>query len=150
MVPSRTIDVQDFITEHTDRKLSPLQLRTIVLCFLIVAIDGFDTGAIGFIAPALKADWQVTAGQLAPLFGAGLFGLMVGAFVIILDPIFQGLAVSLLFGVGASTLLTLFVIPLLYYRIVGHTAQSGRHSLETAMANEEAVTHRVQAEGVSV
>ena len=44
--------------------------------------------------------------------------LMVGAFVIILDPIFQGLAVSLLFGVGASTLLTLLVIPLLYYHIV--------------------------------
>jgi multidrug efflux pump subunit AcrB len=45
--------------------------------------------------------------------------LMVGAFVIILDPIFQGLAVSLLFGVGASTLLTLIVIPVLYYHIVG-------------------------------
>ncbi len=43
--------------------------------------------------------------------------LMVGAFVIILDPIFQGLAVSLLFGVGASTLLTLIVIPLLYYHV---------------------------------
>ncbi len=41
--------------------------------------------------------------------------LMVGAFVIILDPIFQGLAVSLLFGVGAATLLTLVVIPVLYY-----------------------------------
>ncbi len=44
--------------------------------------------------------------------------LMVGAFVIILDPIFQGLAVSLLFGVGASTLLTLVVIPVLYYRVM--------------------------------
>lgn len=43
--------------------------------------------------------------------------LMVGAFVIILDPIFQGLAVSLLFGVFASTLLTLIVIPLLYYMV---------------------------------
>lgn len=81
MVQGRTIDVQDFITEHTDHKLSPLQIRTLILCFLIVAIDGFDTGAIGFIAPALRADWQVTAGQLAPLFGAGLFGLMVGAFL---------------------------------------------------------------------
>jgi multidrug efflux pump subunit AcrB len=40
--------------------------------------------------------------------------LMVGAFVIILDPIFQGLAISLLFGVLVSTLLTLVVIPLLY------------------------------------
>ncbi len=45
--------------------------------------------------------------------------LMVGAFVIILDPIFQGLAVSLLFGVGASTLLTLVVIPVLYYHVIG-------------------------------
>ncbi|MFO0706214.1 MAG: efflux RND transporter permease subunit [Nitrospira sp.] len=45
--------------------------------------------------------------------------LMVGAFVIILDPIFQGLAVSLLFGVGASTLLTLIVIPVLYYHLIG-------------------------------
>ena len=45
--------------------------------------------------------------------------LMVGAFVIILDPIFQGLAVSLLFGVGASTLLTLIVIPILYYHLIG-------------------------------
>jgi multidrug efflux pump subunit AcrB len=43
--------------------------------------------------------------------------LMVGAFVIILDPIFQGLAVSLLFGVGASTLLTLIAIPVLYYHM---------------------------------
>jgi multidrug efflux pump subunit AcrB len=48
--------------------------------------------------------------------------LMVGAFVIILDPIFQGLAVSLLFGVGASTLLTLIVIPVLYYSLVGERA----------------------------
>jgi multidrug efflux pump subunit AcrB len=45
--------------------------------------------------------------------------LMVGAFVIILDPIFQGLAVSLLFGVGASTLLTLIIIPVLYYYLAG-------------------------------
>ncbi len=45
--------------------------------------------------------------------------LMAGAFVIILDPIFQGLAVSLLFGVGASTVLTLFVIPVLYYLWIG-------------------------------
>ena len=53
-----------------------------MLCFLIVAIDGFDTAAIGFIAPAIKADWGLSPAQLAPLFGSGLFGLMVGAFAI--------------------------------------------------------------------
>jgi len=38
--------------------------------------------------------------------------LVLGASVIITDPIFQGMAISLLFGVFVSTLLTLFVIPL--------------------------------------
>ena len=41
--------------------------------------------------------------------------LVVGGLVIVLDPIFQGLAVSLMFGVVVSTALTLVVIPLLYY-----------------------------------
>ncbi len=41
--------------------------------------------------------------------------LVVGGFVIVLDPIFQGLAVSLIFGVVVATALTLVVIPLLYY-----------------------------------
>ena len=50
--------------------------------------------------------------------------LMVGAFVIILDPIFQGLAVSLLFGVGVSTLLTLIVIPVAYYHVMGKRTTS--------------------------
>ena len=40
---------------------------------------------------------------------------MVGGFFIIDDPIFQGLAVSLIFGILVSTALTLLVIPLLYY-----------------------------------
>ncbi len=76
--------------------------------------------------------------------------LMVGAFVIVLDPIFQGLAVSLLFGVGASTLLTLFVIPLLYYRIVGQPVQSRRPFVNVAAGNSEALSHQVETEGVSV
>lgn len=38
--------------------------------------------------------------------------LMAGAFAIITDPIFQGMAVSLLFGAGVATLFTLIVIPL--------------------------------------
>jgi len=41
--------------------------------------------------------------------------LVVGGAVIYLDPIFQGLAVSLISGVVVATMLTLVVIPLLYY-----------------------------------
>jgi multidrug efflux pump subunit AcrB len=44
--------------------------------------------------------------------------LVVGGLVILLDPIFQGLAVALISGVVVSTVLTLVVIPLLYYMYV--------------------------------
>jgi multidrug efflux pump subunit AcrB len=40
---------------------------------------------------------------------------MLGAVFILDDPIFNGLAIALIFGIGVSTLLTLLVIPLLYY-----------------------------------
>ncbi|TCZ57303.1 MFS transporter [Roseicella aquatilis] len=78
MTTDRSIDIQDVINAHP---VSRYQAMVIALCFLVVAIDGFDTAAVGFIAPALRAQWGVTPAQLAPLFGAGLFGLMVGAFV---------------------------------------------------------------------
>jgi MFS transporter, AAHS family, 4-hydroxybenzoate transporter len=77
MTSDQPIDVQRFIDE---RGLSPVQVLLLVLCFLVVAVDGFDTAAIGFIAPALRTEWGTTPAQLAPLFGAGLFGLMIGAF----------------------------------------------------------------------
>ncbi|MGE5236340.1 MAG: efflux RND transporter permease subunit [Acidobacteriota bacterium] len=44
--------------------------------------------------------------------------LVVGGGVILLDPIFQGLAVALISGVVVSTVLTLVIIPLLYYMYV--------------------------------
>ena len=40
---------------------------------------------------------------------------MLGAFFILDDPIFSGLAVALIFGIFVSTVLTLFVIPVVYY-----------------------------------
>ena len=40
---------------------------------------------------------------------------MLGAFFILDDPIFNGLAISLIFGIAVSTVLTLVVIPILYF-----------------------------------
>ncbi len=45
------------------------------------------------------------------------FAIILGTLVMILDPVFGGLAISLIFGTFASTLLTLFVIPLLYFSV---------------------------------
>ncbi len=43
--------------------------------------------------------------------------VVIGAFVILFDPIFQGLAISLMGGTIVSTILTLLVVPLVYYLI---------------------------------
>ncbi|MDV3258178.1 MAG: hypothetical protein LOX97_10455, partial [Sphingomonas sp.] len=44
---------------------------------------------------------------------------MIGAATIVGDPIFQGLALSLLFGLASSTLLTVLVIPAIYVLMRG-------------------------------
>ncbi len=41
--------------------------------------------------------------------------IILGSAIMVTDPVFGGLAVSLIFGTFASTVLTLVVIPLLYY-----------------------------------
>src|SRR5690606_3059429 len=55
---------------------------------------------------------------------------MIGAAVILFDPIFQGLAISLLFGLASSTLLTVLVIPAIYVvlRDDGRPASDARKS----------------------
>lgn len=70
------VDVQSFI-DH--QPFSGFQWLVFVLCFLIVLLDGFDTAAIGYIAPSLIQEWGVTKPDLAPVLSAALFGLAGGA-----------------------------------------------------------------------
>ena len=68
---------------------------------------------------------RAAAVRAKPIVLTGL-AAMIGAFFIIDDPIFNGLAVSLIFGILVSTALTLVLIPLLYYsylRRVGMASQ---------------------------
>lgn len=64
--------------------------------------------------PLEEAVLDAGATRFRPIFLTAA-ALVVGGAVILLDPIFSGLAVSLIFGVVISTALTLVVIPLLYY-----------------------------------
>jgi hypothetical protein len=50
---------------------------------------------------------------------------MLGAVPIIIDPIFSGLAWTLIFGLFASTLFTLFVIPVAYWLLYANTPGHG-------------------------
>jgi multidrug efflux pump subunit AcrB len=52
-----------------------------------------------------------------PIVLTGL-AAMLGALFILDDPIFNGLAISLIFGIFVSTVLTLGVIPVLYYAVM--------------------------------
>ncbi|AKU12771.1 4-hydroxybenzoate transporter protein [Azoarcus sp. CIB] len=72
------VDVQSFIDHQA---FSGFQWLIFVLCFLIVLLDGFDTAAIGYIAPSLIQEWGVTKPDLAPVLSAALFGLAGGALV---------------------------------------------------------------------
>jgi multidrug efflux pump subunit AcrB len=64
--------------------------------------------------PLEQAVVRSAATRAQPIVLTGL-AAMLGAFFILDDPIFNGLAISLIFGIFVSTLLTLVVIPLLYY-----------------------------------
>src|SRR5713226_828644 len=72
----RSIDVQTFLNEHP---FSRFQWLIFALCFCIVLLDGFDTAAIGYIAPSLITEWGVERPALAPVLSAALFGLAFGA-----------------------------------------------------------------------
>ena len=58
---------------------------------------------------------QAGATRMRPILLTA-FAIILGTFIMVFDPVFGGLAVSLIFGTFASTVLTLFVIPLVYYQ----------------------------------
>jgi multidrug efflux pump subunit AcrB len=64
--------------------------------------------------PLAEAVVRSAATRAQPILLTGL-AAMLGAFFILDDPIFNGLAIALIFGILVSTLLTLLVIPLLYF-----------------------------------
>jgi AAHS family 4-hydroxybenzoate transporter-like MFS transporter len=64
-----TIDIQAFINEHPFTKY---QWMILALCFITVAMDGFDTAIIGFIASDLVQEWGVEKSALGPVMSAAL------------------------------------------------------------------------------
>jgi multidrug efflux pump subunit AcrB len=69
--------------------------------------------------PFERAIVQSAITRAQPIVLTGV-AAMVGAFFILDDPIFNGLAISLIFGIAVSTVLTLVVIPTLYYMAYRH------------------------------
>ncbi|PKH20004.1 aromatic acid/H+ symport family MFS transporter [Enterobacterales bacterium CwR94] len=76
MTPSQPIDVQSVIDNS---RLRGFHWLLIVLGFFILAVDGFDTAAMGYIAPSLSQEWQIARQDLGPVLSAALLGLSFGA-----------------------------------------------------------------------
>ncbi len=103
------------------------------------------TSMIGFIALAgivvrnsillvdfIQMEWREKGELRQALIRAGAVrfrpivltaaAVVTGSFVMLFDPIFQGLAIAMMFGAVASTLLTLLIVPLLYYEFFRNKA----------------------------
>ena len=76
MPAAPAIDVSTLINE---RPIGRLQWRVVLFGFLIVALDGFDTAIMGFIAPELSRVWGIAPSSLGPVLCAALAGLALGA-----------------------------------------------------------------------
>jgi multidrug efflux pump subunit AcrB len=90
-----------------------IALAGIIVRNSILLID-FINHALSAGRPLRDAVIDAAAVRAKPIVLTALAAI-IGGFFILDDPIFQGLAVSLIFGILVSTLLTLLVIPLLYH-----------------------------------
>lgn len=63
-------------------KMTPLQLGTILICFMMNMLDGMDVLIISYTAPAIAKAWSIGPETLGVVFSAGLFGMTVGTFFI--------------------------------------------------------------------
>jgi len=62
-----------------NRPMSRFQIRTILLCGLVLFADGFDAQTIGFLATSIADSTNIPVETFGPIFSASLIGLMIAA-----------------------------------------------------------------------
>ncbi|MBS0394791.1 MAG: efflux RND transporter permease subunit [Proteobacteria bacterium] len=96
-----------------------IALAGIIVRNSILLVD-FINAEIAAGKPLAQAVVAASAIRARPIALTAL-AAMTGAFFILDDPIFNGLAISLIFGILVSTVLTLLLIPVLYYGYIQRT-----------------------------
>ena len=100
-----------------------IALSGIVVRNSLILIE-FIHGALGEGKKLQEALLEAGAVRMRPIFlTAGT--TLIGNLVITLDPIFSGLAWAIIFGIAASTIFTLFVVPVIYNLIYSNKAGYG-------------------------
>ncbi len=111
-----------------------IALAGIIVRNSILLVD-FINQEIARGVPLVEAVIDACAVRAKPIVLTAMAATL-GAFFILDDPIFNGLAISLIFGILVSTVLTLVVIPLLYYVLKMREGRNG--ALEHSMEPQEA------------
>jgi MFS transporter, AAHS family, 4-hydroxybenzoate transporter len=80
--PASTVAAKVNLSELVDNSgVGPVQRSVFVLCLLSLIMDGFDTQALGYVAPAIAREWGISPAQLAPVFAAANLGVLIGSLV---------------------------------------------------------------------
>lgn len=79
MNTAHTLDVRQHIN---GRKMSGYQWLLLALCCLIVTTDGMDVAIMGFLAPGITKEWDISKAAFGLVMSAAPVGLAIGALVI--------------------------------------------------------------------
>jgi MFS transporter, AAHS family, 4-hydroxybenzoate transporter len=76
MTSTAQISIEEWVNRTP---IGTFRRRLFLLCGICLVFDGFDVQSMGYVAPAIAADWGLSKAALGPVFSAGLLGLMLGA-----------------------------------------------------------------------
>src|SRR6202167_5346758 len=145
VVGASQVDVVEFIDQQP---VGGFQIRLLLICGAGLFLDGLDTQAIGFAAPARAKEWGLRKGAPGPVFSARLFGLMIGALLFgpLADRIGRKKIIifsTLAFGIGALvTALVNDVNTLLAIRFLTGLGLGGAMPNTIALTSEFSPTRR--------
>ncbi|MCX8070525.1 MAG: efflux RND transporter permease subunit [Thermodesulfovibrionales bacterium] len=98
-----------------------------------IALSGIIVRNSILLVDFIEMDWRLTGDLKSAIIMAGAVrfrpivltaaAVVVGSFVMLFDPIFQGLAIAMMFGAVSATALTLIAVPLFYYETHRHLSQ---------------------------
>jgi len=60
-------------------RIGPFQIRVFALCMACLIMDGFDVQAMGYVAPAVLADWGIPGSLLGSVFAMANVGVLFGS-----------------------------------------------------------------------
>jgi AAHS family 4-hydroxybenzoate transporter-like MFS transporter len=77
--PGRTVRLDELID---GRPVGRFHVLVLALTGLVMFLDGLDTQAISFVAPAVAKEWSLPVTALGAIFSASIVGLMIGYLVL--------------------------------------------------------------------